>query len=532
MPKILIIDDENMIRERLSQLLSLDGFESVSAESGAEGLRVFYEQKPDISLVDIKMPGLSGIDVLKSIKTKEEGDSEVIMITGHGGSDTIIQALNEGAFGYVQKPIEYDELLIIIRKALEKIAMRRQLKEYVVHLEQAFMEKSQELTLRIQAERALQENIDQAKEYQRKLVMVTSPQVYNLRFYSDYIPYAKVGGDILNVIKVEECVLFYVADIVGHGVVAAILSTFIKANLDRWIKYVGIKSPLEIITRLKELLKEQSIFQENMLALFIGSLHTKTLLLTYVNAGQFRPLLCFKDPVTGEEEYQQLPGTSYPLSDILNDRKHVENIFQLRNNTKVLVYSDGLIERLDGNYEIIGTKGLHSYCKTHGLSKESLSYFINKNSSQLQTDDISYILLNLTDSFTKDYNCDLSGINQAALEIQEELLVRYPETPALSRALQCYYEVFANAIEHGHKNNKEKKTRVNLFCKDEAVIIQIIDEGEGFNWQSLTKQQPPADSHRGRGLYLVQRLCESLVFNNPGNEITIEIALKANNNRS
>ena len=136
MAKILVIDDEEIIRKRLKSLLELDGYETFTAGDGQEGLKVFRKENPEIALVDIKMPGMDGIEVLRKIK-EERGKTEVIIITGHGGVETAIQAMKDGAFGYVQKPIEYDELEIEIRKAMEKQEMQRKLDEYVHDLEAA-----------------------------------------------------------------------------------------------------------------------------------------------------------------------------------------------------------------------------------------------------------------------------------------------------------------------------------------------------------------------------------------------------------
>ncbi|QWR76431.1 response regulator [Candidatus Magnetomonas plexicatena] len=134
MAKLLVIDDEIIIRERLKKLLLLDKYEVYSAENGIEGLKMFETHEPDIIITDIKMPKISGIDVLKEVKAKNTM-VEVIMVTGHGGVETAIEAMKEGAFGYVQKPIEYDELHIEIEKALEKQQMKMKIDSNVKELE-------------------------------------------------------------------------------------------------------------------------------------------------------------------------------------------------------------------------------------------------------------------------------------------------------------------------------------------------------------------------------------------------------------
>ena len=97
MAKILVVDDEKIIRERMKSLLELEGYEVSIAENGTEGLKVFEETKPHIAIVDIKMPGIDGIEVLKQIKATDSL-TEVFMVTGHGGIETAILALREGAF--------------------------------------------------------------------------------------------------------------------------------------------------------------------------------------------------------------------------------------------------------------------------------------------------------------------------------------------------------------------------------------------------------------------------------------------------
>ena len=96
MHKILLIDDEPDILRVLAMSLRADGYEVVTAASGEEGLAAFAEQRPDIVLVDIKMPGLDGIDVLQQVKAQDTL-SEVIIITGHGDVDNAVEALKTRA---------------------------------------------------------------------------------------------------------------------------------------------------------------------------------------------------------------------------------------------------------------------------------------------------------------------------------------------------------------------------------------------------------------------------------------------------
>ncbi|MBF0477942.1 MAG: response regulator [Candidatus Omnitrophica bacterium] len=136
MIKILVVDDEQLLRDRLKGLLELEDYEVCLAESGLKGLEVFNEKKPDIIVSDIKMPGMDGIQMLEKIKALGS-DVEVIMLTGHGGIETAIQALKIGAFDYMNKPVNFDELCVNITRAIEAQKMRQQLKSQQSQLLQA-----------------------------------------------------------------------------------------------------------------------------------------------------------------------------------------------------------------------------------------------------------------------------------------------------------------------------------------------------------------------------------------------------------
>jgi DNA-binding NtrC family response regulator len=117
-PSILLIDDEPSLLESLSILLSRRGYRVETAQSGRAGIRQLRKEKPDVIVSDIKMPEVSGIDVLKAAR-EVDLFLPVILITARADVDTAIQALNEGAFQYIQKPFENRELLAQVENALQ-----------------------------------------------------------------------------------------------------------------------------------------------------------------------------------------------------------------------------------------------------------------------------------------------------------------------------------------------------------------------------------------------------------------------------
>lgn len=116
-PRILVVDDEQSIVETLTVLLKREGFDVISALSGQEAIEKL-EEMPDVILADIRMPKISGIDVLAATRARNL-DTAVVMMTAQASLQSAIQAVNEGAFYYVQKPFTNEELLAILRKAVD-----------------------------------------------------------------------------------------------------------------------------------------------------------------------------------------------------------------------------------------------------------------------------------------------------------------------------------------------------------------------------------------------------------------------------
>lgn len=123
--KILVVDDEKIFRESLFHWFEEEGFDVTPVDSGEEALKVYDVDKFDIILLDIKMPGMSGLELLAKIK-QIDPHATVIMITAFASVSTAIQALKEGAYDYVTKPVDPDELTHLIHKALKDKELLRE----------------------------------------------------------------------------------------------------------------------------------------------------------------------------------------------------------------------------------------------------------------------------------------------------------------------------------------------------------------------------------------------------------------------
>ncbi len=128
--KILVIDDDESIRKTLTNFLKRLNFKVISAENGNIGLEIINKEHPDLIISDIRMPGLSGIEILKKCK-EIDPLIKIILITAHDDVKTTIEAMQFGAYDYLEKPLDIERLKIIIDRALESKALSERLESLV-----------------------------------------------------------------------------------------------------------------------------------------------------------------------------------------------------------------------------------------------------------------------------------------------------------------------------------------------------------------------------------------------------------------
>ncbi len=179
---LLLVDDEPGIRNLLSISLADLGFDVMTAAEGSQAMDLFDAHQPSIVLTDIKMPGMDGIELLRRIK-EAKPDTEVIMITGHGDMELAIKSMKMDATDFVTKPINDDALEIALKRATDRISMRRQIKAYTDRLEKSVAEKESRLN---QSQQSYQHLFDQSPCYitvQDRDLQLTA---VNQRFTSEF----------------------------------------------------------------------------------------------------------------------------------------------------------------------------------------------------------------------------------------------------------------------------------------------------------------------------------------------------------
>ena len=114
---ILVIDDEEILQDVLTSLLQKEGFNTLNAKTGQEGLDILTREEVDLVLLDLMLPDLSGLEVLKKIRSTDP-EQVVVVITAFSSIEGAIEAMRQGAFHYIPKPFKNEEVLLTIRQGL------------------------------------------------------------------------------------------------------------------------------------------------------------------------------------------------------------------------------------------------------------------------------------------------------------------------------------------------------------------------------------------------------------------------------
>jgi two-component system nitrogen regulation response regulator NtrX len=136
-PRILVIDDEGAIRDSLRMILEYEDYQFVGAASGQEGLAIVQRERPDLVMLDIKMPGMDGMEVLRKLHALDE-TLPVVMISGHGTTATAVDAIRSGATDFLDKPLSSERVIVTLSNALTQSELRSENRELRLAMESKY----------------------------------------------------------------------------------------------------------------------------------------------------------------------------------------------------------------------------------------------------------------------------------------------------------------------------------------------------------------------------------------------------------
>jgi len=331
--RILVVDDDAAGRLVLTRLLQPEGYEVRTAGDGATGIEVAREFRPDIFLLDVRMPGQDGFEVCRELKTIPEFvDVPVIFLTAMDDLENIMAAFDAGGVDFVSKPFHAKEILVRIATHVKLHTEVLKNREYAVILER-------ELKRRTAEEKA-------GRHVQFRLLPPDDFRSSPYRFQRLLMPSLSLSGDFVDYFDIDDDTLaFYMADVAGHGIASALVTIFLRSHVG-FCRDAQRRNASDILCRPEDFLREVNgeLLQEAMgkhVSVFYGIIHKGENRLEYANAGQFpHPLLCSGSGDVGALEQKAPPLGLFP------NAKYERVVLDLPDEFRLTAFSDGVLEVL------------------------------------------------------------------------------------------------------------------------------------------------------------------------------------------
>ncbi len=338
--KILVVDDEPdlepLVLQRMRRQIRRGRYEFVFAHNGVEALeQLEADASIDMVVSDINMPRMDGLTLLDQIP-KVSPDIRAIIVSAYGDMENIRTAMNRGAFDFVTKPVDFDDLQITIDRTLEHIEQWREA-----------------LSTRDKLV-ALQNELDVASKMQQSILPTVFPSGPSYKTFGTMHPARNVGGDFFDVIRLEEDhVGLAIADVSDKGVPAALFMMSSRTLLKGSAIGAG-GGPGAVLTEVNNLLNE-----DETTGMFVTMLYAvyepATGVFTYASGGHDPPLVVHPD---GSSELKPLTG-GIALG-VLGGFQYREESFELAPGDTVCLYTDGVTEATNQQDELMGIEGVQA----------------------------------------------------------------------------------------------------------------------------------------------------------------------------
>ena len=313
--RIMVVDDDPGILHALSRILGRR-HKVTCVSSGPAALEEAQRLRPDLAIVDIRMPEMTGFEVTRGLKAALR-DVDVILMTGNAEEpdDNLIQAIDEGAFYFIQKPFDRRVLLALVNRCLELRRLREERERFLVRVER---------------------ELEEARRFQQSLLPPPCFERAGLSIHARYLACTELAGDIYDyVTSPDGTVALLIADVVGHGTSAAMMTAVVKAAF-RASHGDGFE-PRAVVERVREGIRDFD--PARFVTLCCARLDTNTHELTFVNAGHPEPIARTKaaQPVL-------LSPTAPLLTSALSDLPCDQATVRLEPGDSLLFYTDGVTE--------------------------------------------------------------------------------------------------------------------------------------------------------------------------------------------
>ncbi len=491
--RVLVVDDEKAIAWALEESLIDAGYEAESANSAEEALDLFKKKPFQVVLTDMKMPGMSGIELLGRVK-EIQPETQVIIITAYGSFDSAVEAVRLGAFDYLQKPFNVANVKRMVEKAI------------LVNEESVI---------------APVENLPETKlkplDIQEHILPSGESLLGSLSIDVKTVPKEGLGADFYDYFKIKENkILITIGDVGEKGVNGSLVMIMVKSLIRSEASHCN--DPAEILTRVNRHLQDQGIVGIPI-TIFLGVMDTKESTFSFVNAGHEKPLFF----TNVDKIRSDIICESSPFIGVFEQPEFRSVSINCKQGDLLLLFTDGLVRLVENKIDKKDPYAFLRECSSELLpdKKYSLAEVLYKelvDQDKPLEDDVTIMSLFLGEALCseKEIRCvcenkSLILVKSATEDMLRALCLPYAKRHTIITAL---YEALINAVNFAYPKNPDGEMVIRYKIDKKLIRIEIEDFGVGFEW---TDYQPPDNcsyeglvKESGRGVFLMKHLMQKL----------------------
>ncbi|MFS0826631.1 two-component system response regulator RssB [Pseudomonas phoenicis] len=382
---LLIIDDDDVVRESLAAYLEDSGFRVLQANNGQLGLQTFEQQNPDLVICDLRMPHMGGLELIRTLNERAP-QLPVIVVSGAGVMSDAVEALRLGAADYLIKPLE--DLAVLehsVHRALERARLQHENQRYREKLEATNRELQASLSL-------LQEDQTAGRQVQMNMLPQSPWSASGFAFEHQIIPSLYLSGDFVDYFRVDDKrIAFYLADVSGHGASSAFVTVLLKFMTTRLLFEFKRNSalrdfkPSDVLGHINRGLINCKLGKH--VTMVGGVIDEDTGLLTYAVGGHL-PLPVLYTP----DQARYLEGRGLPVG-LFEEASYQDHVVELPPQFSLTLLSDGILDLLPGSTLKEKEAGLPDVVKAAGGSLDGLRRRFGLSTLGEMPDDIALLVL-------------------------------------------------------------------------------------------------------------------------------------------
>jgi sigma-B regulation protein RsbU (phosphoserine phosphatase) len=502
--RVLVVDDELPNRLYLRKLLEKRGCKVFDADDGPTAMAIAFKKVPDLILVDVMMPEMDGFELCGRLRNEPRTASiPVIMVTAKSRIEDIETGFELGAMDYIRKPFNPRELVLRVGNAL------------------ALKKSNDELTI---WNNRVSRDLELAGAIQRSLFSDVPHFSHRFEVRIAYRTCMDVGGDAFDIISLpngKHCI--YVADVSGHGVAPAMISSLLKATASEMIHRYADQGPAAICNAINMVIRRRIDNPSYFATLFMAVHDPESLEWRCMNCGHPNPVIVRNGSLTDSSGFSRRGGApiGFPFGSERPYSVMDEVVFKDEGNSYLLLYTDGLMEarhrvtdeecseRMGEVYEEVVKDPSRPNKAVDLLDVLEYEHY------NLSADDCTVISIHMLDPLkivleqTVPRNIYL--VSDTAKQAESAVISKgiSADTAAMLRLLVM--ELGANLVDHGGLDEEDSFW---LQIRVDENVCQVVLRDEGTEWEleeALNRELDPAYmGERGRGLAITNSITDRI----------------------